>query len=289
MDKLEEIYNKITRLRKKKVPMKQMSQACNMYQSVFSAIYMTVIPHYLDNIRKGYEPEEAIEEALSWVNNVSKKKFITALDDINNALDTIKPPMQAKDYEGKSNPFLSSLFLNAKASSQLIGDYTGIYMSYSLSSMRDAMKAEPYILIKDGDYVRAGHKNIFNKMHWGCAIINEMNNLYIMFNELQNPQVALCTISIKLPHFVHTNFMRGIYMCMDYNDEPIARRIVFIKQPANADPELFDTLESHLIYPEQLTAEEQLYYNYTCRENDVIRMKNIENPQMSLEDLLLEK
>lgn len=289
MDKLEAIYDRITFLRKRKVSMKDMARACNMYQSVFSAIYTTVIPHYLDGIRKGYTPEFAIKEALSWVNNVSKKRFYTAVNDMYSALTAMEPPTLSVHDEDKSNPFLSFLFHSAKESPRLIGDYTGIYESYSMSSIQRAMKVEPYIIINEGEYVKVGHKNIFGKIHWGCAIINETNHLYIMFNELQSPRLALYTISLKIPRFVHTDFMRGIYLSMDYNDTPIARRILFIKRYKKIDMNLFNSLKSRLIYPDHLADKEQLYYDYTCQGRDVIRMKNIENPQISIEDLTQEK
>lgn len=288
MDKLEEIYNKITYLRQKKVSMKTMAQACNMYQSVFSAIYTTVIPHYLENIKKGNSHEEAIDDALSWVNNVSKKKLTLALDRINSTLKEIKPTLQTWDNKDELNSFLSYFVLDAKESQQLIGNYTGIYMGYSMSSLQKVMKAEPYIIMKSGNYVKVGYKSIFNKVQWGYAIRNNINHLYFIFNGIQCRHLTLRTIFIKLPRFVHTDFMRGICLSIDCNDAPIAQRIIFIKQNAIEAPDSFNTLKSHLIYPEQMSEEEKLYYNYTCQESDVIRMKEIENPQMSPEDLLYE-
>ena len=40
---------------------------------------------------------------------------------------------------------------------------------------------------------------------------------------------------------------------------------------------------------DELSEIERLYYSYTCREGDVIRMCNIPTPQMTTDDLTLEK
>ncbi len=51
-----------------------MAEQAEISPSVLSAVYSTVLPAYLKNIEKGETQDEALQNALMWVNNVSKKK-----------------------------------------------------------------------------------------------------------------------------------------------------------------------------------------------------------------------
>ena len=72
--------------------------------------------------------------------------------------------------------------------------------------------------------------------------------------------------------------------------EPVtARRILLVKQTDNAERSMFLQQKGNLKSYDELSEIERLYYSYTCREGDVIRMCNIPTPQMTTDDLTLEK
>lgn len=290
MDELKDIYDRISYLRKKKVRMKDMAERCDMAPSVFSAIYTTVIPYYTRNIQKGLTQEEALDEALIWVNNVSKKKLLGSLADMKETLLSIKPTDFTKD-KTDSNPFLTLLRQSMEDACEPAFNYTGIYLSYSVSSSRKAMKEEPFLIVpaENGRYIEVIHNSVYGSTHHGYLLMNGLNHLYINFNELQYPQLALYNICLKLPMYEHPPFLRGIYTCFDYNYNPIARRIVFIKQSEELDREKFLEMKGRLITEDELTDKEKIYYRYTCSTEDVIRLNNIPQPQMTDEDLLEEK
>lgn len=290
MDELKDIYDRISYLRKKKVRMKDMAERCDMAPSVFSAIYTTVIPYYTRNIQKGLTQEEALDEALIWVNNVSKKKLLGSLADMKETLLSIKPTDFTKD-KTDSNPFLTLLRQSMEDACEPAFNYTGIYLSYSVSSSRKAMKEEPFLIVpaENGRYIEVIHNSVYGSTHHGYLLMNGLNHLYINFNELQYPQLALYNICLKLPMYEHPPFLRGIYTCFDYNYNPIARRIVFIKQSEELDREKFLEMKGRLITEDELTDKEKIYYRYTCSPEDVIRLNNIPQPQMTDEDLLEEK
>lgn len=290
MDELKDIYDRISYLRKKKVRMKDMAERCDMAPSVFSAIYTTVIPYYTRNIQKGLTQEEALDEALIWVNNVSKKKLLGSLADMKETLLSIKPTDFTKD-KTDSNPFLTLLRQSMEDACEPAFNYTGIYLSYSVSSSRKAMKEEPFLIVpaESGRYIEVIHNSVYGSTHHGYLLMNGLNHLYINFNELQYPQLALYNICLKLPMYEHPPFLRGIYTCFDYNYNPIARRIVFIKQSEELDREKFLEMKGRLITEDELTDKEKIYYRYTCSPEDVIRLNNIPQPQMTDEDLLEEK
>ena len=76
MEDLKEIYERISFLRQKGIKMKEMAEQAGISPSVLSAIYSTVLPAYLKNTEKGENEDEALNNALVWVNNVSKKKAV---------------------------------------------------------------------------------------------------------------------------------------------------------------------------------------------------------------------
>ena len=74
MNELPEIYRRIEYLRNKGVKMKEIADHTNMAASVLSSLYSSVLPTYIGCIKKGNNEEEALDYALSQVNNVSKKR-----------------------------------------------------------------------------------------------------------------------------------------------------------------------------------------------------------------------
>lgn len=73
MEELKEIYDRMTFLRQRGIKMKEMAEKAGFSPSVLSAIYSTVLPAYFKNKEKGQGEDEALTNALVWVNNVSKK------------------------------------------------------------------------------------------------------------------------------------------------------------------------------------------------------------------------
>ena len=90
MEELKEIYDRMTSLRQKGIKMKMMAEKAGFSPSVLSAIYSTVLPAYFKNKEEGQEEDEALNNALVWVNNVSKKKLLGSLANLKNSLLTVR-------------------------------------------------------------------------------------------------------------------------------------------------------------------------------------------------------
>ena len=198
MEELKEIYDRMTFLRQKGVKMKDMAERAGFSPSVLSAIYSTVLPAYFKNREKGMGEEEALNNALVWVNNVSKKKLL-------GSLARLKDSLFSTDYQAKAVPE------DARC------PFLGIYISYSISSGSRSLKIEPYLIApaENGNYVEVGHNNAYGVTHWGTALMNGFNHLYLMFNENPSPQLSLFYICLKLPMYDRPPFLRGLYMCFD--------------------------------------------------------------------------
>lgn len=288
MNELPEIYRRIEYLRNKGVKMKEMADHTNMAASVLSSLYSSVLPTYMEQMKQGNSEEEALDYALSQVNNVSKKRLLGSLKELKEQLFQLEP---APTTGAKDNPILAMLTEEMARSTQEAYHYNGIYISYSLSSSTQSLKIEPYLICpsENNDHVKVIHMSAYNTTHFGTALFSNHQNAYILFNERENPQVALFTIYLQLPMYDFPNLLKGLYLSLDYNRNPIARRILFIKHSNSTSMDDFLELKGRLVSREELTEELMPYYNYTCQEGDCIKTCTVPSPQLNENDLEREK
>ncbi len=287
MDELTEIYKRIEYLRNSGVKMKEIADRVDMAPSVLSALYSSVLPAYIDFL-KTRTPDDALDEALALVNNVSKKRLLNNVSSMKLLLLEMEPEQQS---ETDGNPLVKLFGMEMKESIQDVYNYSGIYLSYSLSSSTDSLKIEPYMICasENSEYVKVGMINAYKSVHWGGGIISNHQNSYLMFNERDLPQFALVTIYLQLPHYEFPNMLKGLYLCLDYNHNPIARRIVLVKQSDSTDINEFLKMEGKLVSKGELTLELEVYYNYTCQEGDYIKTCTVPSPKLDETDLEREK
>lgn len=288
MNDLLDIYKRIEYLRNKGVKMKEIADHTNMAASVLSSLYSSVLPTYISSIKKGSTEEEALDYALSQVNNVSKKRLLGTLKELKEQLFELEP---APTPGQKDNPFLDMMAEEMLRSAQEVYNYSGIYVSYSLSSSSNALKVEPYLITssENNDYVKVIHMSAYNTTHSGVGVFNNHQNSYILFNEREAPQMALFTIYLQLPMYDFPHMLKGLYLCLDYNRNPIARRIIFIKHSDSTSMDDFLELKGELIAKENLTEEQVPYYNYTCQPGDFIKTCSVPSPLLNEKDLEREK
>ena len=288
MNELADIYKRIEYLRSKGVKMKEIADRIDMAPSVLSALYSSVLPTYVD-LLKTRTSENALDEALALVNNVSKKRLLNNIDSIKLLLFEMEP--EQPNGTSTANPLLNILEEQMRGSVQEVFNYSGTYLSYSLSSSTDSLKIEPYIICtsENNDYVKVGMINAYKSVHWGSGILNNHQNSYLMFNERDLPQFAMVTIYQQLPHYEYPGMLKGLYLCLDYNHNPIARRIVMLKQSDSTDINEFLKMEGRIVPRAELTPELQPYYNYTCQEGDYIKTCTVPSPKLNESDLEREK
>ena len=288
MNELSDIYKRIEYLRNKGVKMKEMADYTNMAASVLSSLYSSVLPTYIEQVKKGTGEEEALDYALSQVNNVSKKRLLGSLKELKERLYELEP-VQATGQ--KSNPMLTMLTEDMARSTQDAYNYHVIYISYSLSSSRQALKAEPYLICpsENNEYVKVVHNSAYNITHYGTCLFSNHQNAYLFFNEREAPQIALFTIYLQLPMYDFPHMLKGLYLSLDYNRNPIARRILFVKYSDSTSIDDFLELKGRIIPQEELTDELLPYYNYTCQKEDCIKTCSVPSPRLDASDLEREK
>ena len=288
MNELIEIYKRIEYLRNNGVKMKEIADHTQMAASVISSLYSSVLPTYIGEVKKGIAEEEALDYALSQVNNVSKKRLLGSLESMKARLLELEPPQEG---EKRKSPFWEMMAKESRASAQKANNYSGIYMSYSLSSAADALKVEPYLIAasENNEYVRVVHMSAYNTTHAGVGLFNNHTTSYILFNERECPELALFTIYLQLPMYDFPQMLKGLYLCLDYNRNPIARRILFVKQSDSTDMDEFLTLKGEIIPKDKITEDLMPYYDYTCRPGDYIKTCTVPTPSLNTQDLEREK
>ena len=124
----------------------------------------------------------------------------------------------------------------------------------------------------------------------GIGLFSPFQIGYLMFNEQKRMQLALKMVYLQLPIIACPQLLKGIYLTHDYSRNPIARRIVFVRQGDEIPLDEFAELRTRVIPKEQIrTEEEQAYYDYTCRPGDTIRSMMLVSPDRQIEDLKREK
>lgn len=258
-----------------------------MAPSVLSALYSSVLPTYVTSLKQGHSEEDSLDLALAQVNNVSKKRLLGNLASTKELLFSLEPA----NGEAKTNPFMEMMTAEMQRSVQEVYNYSGSYLSYSLSSSCQCLKVEPYLIeaSEDNTYVKVTHMSAYNTTHRGVGLFNNHQNGYIFFNERESPQMALFSIYLQLPMYDFPPFLKGLYLSLDYNRNPIARRILFVKQGDSTDMEEFLELKGELVPLDKLTELQKKYYGYTCQEGDCIRTCMVPSPQLNENDWEREK
>lgn len=289
-DRIIKVYSQIKQLRDKGVKMKDIAEATDVTSSVLSALYSTVLPSFIEWSTKVTDEDVAIDESLQMVNNISRKRFFDILEMIENKIHLIE--FRVGNMVQEERLFFDDIEREAVAFMSQAENYSGIYLAYSRSSYKDALKIEPYIIrnIEKGEIMpKIGFSNELGQEYWGVALFSAHQMGYIFINEQKKRKLGLRAISLQLPLFDKPKVLKGIYLSHDYNHNPIARRIVFIKQSDSTDKEEFRKIKAELISPDSLSDEQRNYYNYTCCEGDFVCSFMYASPQPNNDDLVKEK
>lgn len=283
---LANFYIMLKRYRQEGVRMKTISEALGIAPSILSAMYTTVLPAFTEAVEKGTDCNAALNESLQNVNNISQKRLLEIVKDISKKLGNVK----LEQASGQAHPYLQFLKAETERSVSLLSNFEGIYMSYSCSSSLKALKLEPYYITKSAEYncLAVGRKSVHNSVREGIGIIKEQQILYLMFNAFEEPNISLVNVYLQLPFLEEVNMLKGLYIVLDYNKNPIARRIVLIKKE-KFSMEAFMKQEAKLLMPHEFTDNEKLIYNYTCGDEDVLKMCTLPSPRLNLSDLANEK
>ncbi len=291
IDKVSAVYIRIKQLRDSGAKMKDIAEGVDVTSSVLSAIYSTILPSIIDMASKSDDYEYAIEESIQLVNNVSRKKFFELLSILDERLSDMDV-RTIGSTGGDENIFFGDVQREASKYITQANNYSGIYLSYSRSSYKDALKVEPYLVsdIEKGEIMpRVTFINEQGVEYCGVAMFTAHQIGYIFINEQRNRTFGLRNISLQLPLFDNPSVLKGIYLSHDFNHNPIARRILFVKHSNSADIEELHKIKPRVVTKDELNDQERGYYDYTCCEGDFIRSIMYFSPQEDNHELIMEK
>lgn len=290
MDKLIFLYEQLKKIRESGVRVKDISEETDIASSVLSSLYSSVLPAYVAMVADGEDSDEALDKALQLVNNVSKRKLMGCLDDLLEKIAYLKP--KGIIQKGQESSVIHDLEKEAAQYVHHAGAYTGLYIAYSRSSFSDGLKVEPYQIaaLTEGELSpRVYCQNMHGEYYVGTGIFSPFQTGYLLFNEQKRLQVTFKVVYLQLPVLEHPALIKGIYMTHDYNRNPIARRVVLVRQGDEISLDEFAQLKTYVIPKEEIPTELQPFYDYTCRENDFIKSIMLVSPQKNIEELSEEK
>lgn len=285
-DKLLVVYERLVELKSSGVKMKDIAEAIKFSPSVLSALYSTVLPIYKKTLAESSH-DQALDYAISQVNNVSKRRLMSNIDDVYSDLQSYK----ISNYEQKV-PFVDSLISEINHSEKISGNIDGIYLSYSQSSaIGRQMKVEPYLIrtSDDGKNLIVARKNTAGAVHEGFGILRENRNLYILFSESSGSFFAPVSVMLQLPFIESPSIIKGLYICLDVANNPIARRIALKKVSQRICINELEKIDSMLIDEDMLDDDQRLFFEYTCGVQDAIRMCTLPSRNFTASDLAKEK
>lgn len=290
MDKLVSLYEQLKKIRESGVKVKDISEETDIASSVLSSLYSSVLPTYVNLIASGEDTENALDKALQQVNNVSKRKLMGCLDDLLDKIANLKP----KNTTQKSQE--ESVFHDLeKEAAHYVNHscaYTGMYIAYSRSSFSDGLKVEPYLIssLSEGELMPKVYcQNMHGEYYAGTGLFSPFQTGYLFFNEQKRLHITLKVIYLQLPVFEHPALIKGIYLTHDYNRNPIARRIVMVRQGEVIPLDEFAKLKTYVIPKEEIPDDLMPFYEYTCQENDIIKSIMLVSPQKNIAELAEEK
>lgn len=290
MEKILTAYKKLRELRNSGVKMKDISALNGVTPSILSSLYRTIIPAYISYIEEGIDREQALDKSLSQVNNISRRKFFELIHSLESTLDGFESPQRSAVIEREQ--FFEDLRKEAIRHIGNTFNYSGFYLGYSRSSYKEGLKIEPMLVLppdKGAAMYRVACMNALNKIYWGNGLFTDHQISYLFFNEHIKSQIGLKIVYMQLPMFDQPKMLKGIYIAHDYSRNPIARRVVYIKQE-DISLEEFKKLSTLVKGKKDLTEQEQAYFKYTSEPGDYIHsLMSIVSPEANVSELEYEK
>ena len=143
MDELTDIYKRIEYLRNNGVKMKEIADRVDMAPSVLSALYSSVLPAYID-LLKTRTPDEALDEALALVNNVSKKRLLNNVGSVRLLLQEMEPERACGYVENIGRDGESTVTCTLEElQSKSVNMFTTVFVGNSRTRIQDGKLITP--------------------------------------------------------------------------------------------------------------------------------------------------
>lgn len=287
-NQITHINELLTLARKKGIQMKQLAEVINISPSVLSAFYRTVVPAFIEKSDK-METEDALDYAFSLVNNISKTRFLPFLPNIilavKNALENKSTSAKEDDKKHFDN------FVQTVTSSQVsIQHIEGIYKTYSISSSDFSLKCEPMIISRSSSgMIKVLRLSIHNILQEGFGMVADHQSLTVHLNEASYPKYYPLTMQVNIPLCFNPKIYRGIYITLDSQSHPIARRVILERISESTLLADFQTDKAEQYSSDNIPVHLNDYFDYLKEPRDILRVTVVPEPTADTKDLKIEK
>ncbi|MCG8307414.1 MAG: hypothetical protein MI975_08475 [Cytophagales bacterium] len=284
---LERFYDLISRKRSEGYKMKSISQILSISPSVLSGLYKTVIPRILNNEQI---TDGTIKEGFSMVNNISVAKTFSEISSWIGILEKLKNEIERTEIQAWIKDYFDNIVNSGSdlATSGIIGNY----WCYTMSSHKMVMKKEPFKFSYNDFHkvlsVKKGNEKSRVSYDGFATFTNSINlgiHLFDHFTRHSETQF----ISIIWPFQQVPDFLRGLFLALDYNRQPIARRIILLKTEEFSNQDYNQVPTTYYTKEEADQQKLSSYFEYLVNKEDALRCISIPAPNYNISDLKIEK
>lgn len=289
MDIIEKIFkfqSAIDNLKNEGLKMKDISEILEVQSSVLSGLYRTVFPYVINNKYDECE-SDLIANGFSYVNNISKEKTIKNLDGFINKLNDHN--VNTSIFTDKYNEFNEAMKAHIKRSTDTCLE--GFYHCYSHSSNFNRIKKEPFLIskCKKSYFVKKGNTKS-NIAFEGVLFVIGKQSIYINmidnFDRIEENQ----TMILNRPFVKYPDFIRGVYLGLNYLKQPVGRRMVLRRVSDTINMEHYNNVETEYLNKEPDCDDvENDIIEYLSDRDDIIECLSVPFPSLDTKELLMEK
>jgi len=277
----------VDELKKSGIRKREIADYLELPAPVFSSLNKTVLPKIIQINPDAPDDEQKvlIKQAFELANNLSQVKIISKLAAYVEKLEKYE---DLKNAHHDKSSYFSMVKKHADHSYDTIKKYyEGIYDLYYVSSDKNCIKKDPFMIrCNHKDRVAEAYKGNNNTTvkYNGIAVINNSHALSLQLTETNEDPVEYLMIHLSLPFIRKAAYLRGIFSCLNFARQPIARKVVLVKTHDEALWGEYEKIHPHF-YTEPKEFEYAEIAHYLLDGDSKIECKAIPNPSFSFDDL----
>lgn len=280
----------VNNIKNRGIKKKELANYLEIPAPVFSSLSKTIVPKIIE-----IEPdlpaekqEEELNQVFSMVNNLSQSKIISKMEIFIKKLEELN----ARDVNSpERTSYFSGLRKQAEYSFDRIKKYyEGVYAMYYLSSDKYCIKKDSFMIrCNSVDKIAEVYKgnNHSSVRYNGIGIVNNSHTLNIQMIEMDDKPEEFLMIHLSLPFARELNYLRGIFSCINFARQPIARKTVVVKTDQNPDHLIYEDILPEF-YPEKGDLKIPEIEQYLLSEKSYIECRSVSGPDFTLHDLVKE-
>lgn len=280
----------VNSIKNRGIKKKELANYLELPAPVFSSLSKTVVPKIIEIAPDlpAEKQEMHVKQAFTMVNNLSQSKIVSKMELFVRKLEEL----DARNVESSNRTsYFTGLRNQATYSFDRIKKYyEGIYAMYYLSSDKYCIKKDSFMIrCNSVEKIAEVYKgNNHSSVHYnGIALINNSHTLTVQMIESDDKPEEFLMMHLSLPFARELNFLRGMFSCLNFARQPIARKTVLIKTDKNPNKLTYEEIVPEF-FPEKGDLNLSEIEDYLLSDKAYIECRSVSNPDFSLHDLIKE-